>query len=1056
MNAILKGDIDPQQDNVKRAFYDETEELKTVSSRTIINSGSTKIDNMQALGSVLTPGVATPKEAQASNTAKAAVAAEMSIKEEMKTTKANETNNDATKTEAKYTKDDENKPKTPAARVNLDYSRFDKIEEEEADKEYEKADAKPQIPATQQQDLEESSSSTKYGCDTIPSESNKTPKADAASSESTKKKKPSQPRPATLTTEHRIKSISNAQKLQGNEAFKKGDYITALTFYTQSIETCLHPTRAMLDSQTPTKPTLKLKMLDGDEKELADPFAFLDKLVLPDPDPVDPETVLYVNRAAARLKLADWNGAEEDCTKAIEMDSKSGEDMNLKAFWRRAAARRALKNYAGAIQDIQIVIHHSQKKATAAATTTTTTSKNIKTTTSSNNVTTAAGVTLIEAQRLLEQIQKEKQDQDEERAYTSTLQNDETSSTLIKTLEALLMTYASEMNKANKTDQDLEAIKKMSKTLKSLASPWAFEEGPELFRVSGGFQVLLGNNDRAGRKKEKVEEAADGLLSVETVGYILPILAASVASASGSEDSSSSNSSKQTKNIRLVSKEIHRIVDVSMRSMNHTRSSTGATAQIETESIFEDLVQLMASCSSDADFLDMICKPLPPTSPSRLQTHFAHIKSVWVPFTEQALCYIAQRGVRSTDKNGAKTVGNLLKIFSSMMVHLPSGFVALQNVWGISLNSLVGCLVTSLGAADVFVDTFGSNEDEEMGSVRKNEKVVTRLSDLGIECLSKVLSSSNSNKKAAVGHHFKDLVWSLVNALQVLAADTRKPSNIATVIDAHQLSCFNTLAALHNVLLMSDPVLMSSLVSSTATSSSGSSSSTETADPLISSLVPFLVEPKPCPAGEISLSQKISNIAFSCVTRAVTQSPDSFVIPTEKSWSKLHVTRRLQYAKEVLPQLQSKLQNSKQAADANQSTEQDLRPHDLENVKRIMTSAACAAQVLAIWLSYHGVVNNHKPATHWNMKERGFEILCAVLKTVWENFAILELDKKQNQQQQQQQHQSKGSLEADIRGSVERLLTNVGLAVGECSRSGMFTSIDLKCLLYQKCCFLTF
>ncbi|KAJ3372459.1 RNA polymerase II-associated protein 3 [Allomyces arbusculus] len=63
-------------------------------------------------------------------------------------------------------------------------------------------------------------------------------------------------------------------------------------------------------------------------------------------DPTD--AVFYLNRAAAYLKLDQNEAAEQDCDAALQRDPKS-----VKALFRRATARRATGNTAGAIADLE-------------------------------------------------------------------------------------------------------------------------------------------------------------------------------------------------------------------------------------------------------------------------------------------------------------------------------------------------------------------------------------------------------------------------------------------------------------------------------------------------------------------------------------------------------------------------------------------------------------------------------------------------------------------------------------------------------------------------------
>uniref|UniRef100_A0A8C6THR3 RNA polymerase II-associated protein 3 n=1 Tax=Neogobius melanostomus TaxID=47308 RepID=A0A8C6THR3_9GOBI len=66
-------------------------------------------------------------------------------------------------------------------------------------------------------------------------------------------------------------------------------------------------------------------------------------------DPYNP--VLPTNRATAFFRLKKFAVAESDCNLAIALDNKY-----LKAYLRRGAARKALKNYEFALQDYEIVL----------------------------------------------------------------------------------------------------------------------------------------------------------------------------------------------------------------------------------------------------------------------------------------------------------------------------------------------------------------------------------------------------------------------------------------------------------------------------------------------------------------------------------------------------------------------------------------------------------------------------------------------------------------------------------------------------------------------------
>eukprot|EP00929_Paragymnodinium_shiwhaense_P099033 TRINITY_DN605_c0_g1_i1.p1 TRINITY_DN605_c0_g1~~TRINITY_DN605_c0_g1_i1.p1 ORF type:complete len:2835 (-),score=990.43 TRINITY_DN605_c0_g1_i1:163-8667(-) len=112
--------------------------------------------------------------------------------------------------------------------------------------------------------------------------------------------------------------------------------------------------------------------------------------------PADLQSILHSNRAFGRMKLKQWATAEEDCTKALELNGK-----NSKALYRRATCRYELEKFDEAMKDVKEVmqaltdekahkeavelkakIYSAQQKAEApakaAATTTTTSSSGWK------------------------------------------------------------------------------------------------------------------------------------------------------------------------------------------------------------------------------------------------------------------------------------------------------------------------------------------------------------------------------------------------------------------------------------------------------------------------------------------------------------------------------------------------------------------------------------------------------------------------------------------------------------------------------------------------------
>lgn len=99
------------------------------------------------------------------------------------------------------------------------------------------------------------------------------------------------------------RDLALTEKEKGNELFKGGQYDAAIECYTRGMN--------------------------------ADPY----------------NPVLPTNRAACFIKLKKFAVAESDCNLAIALDSKY-----IKAYTRRGAARTALKNHQGALDDYEMVL----------------------------------------------------------------------------------------------------------------------------------------------------------------------------------------------------------------------------------------------------------------------------------------------------------------------------------------------------------------------------------------------------------------------------------------------------------------------------------------------------------------------------------------------------------------------------------------------------------------------------------------------------------------------------------------------------------------------------
>ncbi|EGT47902.1 hypothetical protein CAEBREN_14621 [Caenorhabditis brenneri] len=112
-----------------------------------------------------------------------------------------------------------------------------------------------------------------------------------------------------------VARVETAEEIrdQGNAAIKDQDYVKADELYTEA-----------------------LQLTTGDDKTL--------------------RPVLYRNRALARLKRDDFEGAQSDCSKALEYDGA-----DVKALFRRALAREQLGNVGPAFNDAKEALRLSPK-----------------------------------------------------------------------------------------------------------------------------------------------------------------------------------------------------------------------------------------------------------------------------------------------------------------------------------------------------------------------------------------------------------------------------------------------------------------------------------------------------------------------------------------------------------------------------------------------------------------------------------------------------------------------------------------------------------------------
>ncbi|KAJ3406296.1 hypothetical protein CcCBS67573_g04629 [Chytriomyces confervae] len=227
-------------------------------------------------------------------------------------------------------------PKVP--KTSLDYSRFENIDD----------------------DLEEAEEISPKPAPTTATSANNT-----SSKTNAKDPKPALPYSLKSNTSgksfaEKIADLANKSKTLGNEAIRVQDAHSAIKHYSEAIDTCLHPTRDQLNRYD------SLNRAKANTPS-TDPFEFLDKLRLPDPDPITPDPALFTNRAYARLCVKDYAGAVEDCAIVIhsqKLNPQLDKSILCKAFWRSGHARLAL-NDTLAVDDFEAVFQSIQNTAKA-------------------------------------------------------------------------------------------------------------------------------------------------------------------------------------------------------------------------------------------------------------------------------------------------------------------------------------------------------------------------------------------------------------------------------------------------------------------------------------------------------------------------------------------------------------------------------------------------------------------------------------------------------------------------------------------------------------------
>ncbi|KAJ3111505.1 hypothetical protein HK100_002660 [Physocladia obscura] len=216
------------------------------------------------------------------------------------------------------------------SKTSLDYSRFDKIMAEEL---------------SDNESSEEVSNSQELPISTQSSSKNTTPKNKPYSLKSTA---------PFFTVSEKILEIAQSYKILGNAAVSVADYPIALNHYTNAIETCLHPKREQIIKHE--NATSRAKR-NNNNSESDDPFAFLEKIKMPDPEPIIPDPTLYANRAHAHRGVRDFAAMLEDCDLALETrKAHINIAINYKVLWRRGFARLMLNQFEKAKEDFEQVL----------------------------------------------------------------------------------------------------------------------------------------------------------------------------------------------------------------------------------------------------------------------------------------------------------------------------------------------------------------------------------------------------------------------------------------------------------------------------------------------------------------------------------------------------------------------------------------------------------------------------------------------------------------------------------------------------------------------------
>ena len=145
-------------------------------------------------------------------------------------------------------------------------------------------------------------------------------------------------KPASAMTPEERREHATKMKETGTEAFKQGDFATAVNRYEDGVEYITFDPDADDSGQGHSHDGIPCSGHGGESNEAKESkLSDVDQALA---------IALLNNSAMARLKLGEHDAAKFDCTKVLQYDAK-----NVKATFRRAQAQFALHNFKACVED---------------------------------------------------------------------------------------------------------------------------------------------------------------------------------------------------------------------------------------------------------------------------------------------------------------------------------------------------------------------------------------------------------------------------------------------------------------------------------------------------------------------------------------------------------------------------------------------------------------------------------------------------------------------------------------------------------------------------------